>query len=171
MKLDRRDTQILAALQQDGRRSVVELAELIGLSPTPCARRLRQLEESGVIQGYTAVVEPRALGLSVQAFVQVRLERHTDENVEQFKRALADLEEVIGCFAMTGAHDFMLHVVVPDLDSLQTVVLRKLLKIPSVRDVQSSIVLETVKHSPRLPLAHLNAAARERTGKRGAGDP
>ena len=96
MKLDRRDTQILAALQQDGRRSVVELAELIGLSPTPCARRLRQLEESGVIKGYTAVVEPRALGLSVQAFVQVRLERHTDENVEQFKRALADLEEVTG---------------------------------------------------------------------------
>ncbi len=159
MKLDRRDTQILAALQQDGRRSVVELAELVGLSPTPCARRLRQLEEAGVIQGYTAVVEPRALGLSVQAFVQVKLERHTDENVEQFKRALPQLDEVIGCFALTGAHDFMLHVVVPDLDSLQTVVLRKLLKIPSVRDVQSSIVLETVKRSPRLPLAHLDAGA------------
>jgi len=155
MKLDRRDTQILAALQQDGRRSVVELAELIGLSPTPCARRLRQLEESGVIQGYTAVVEPRALGLSVQAFVQVRLERHSDDNVEQFKRALPSLDEVIGCFALTGTHDFMLHVVVPDLESLQTVVLRKLLKIPAVRDVQSSIVLETVKRSPRLPLAHL----------------
>ncbi len=156
MKLDRRDTQILAALQQDGRRSVVELAEEIGLSPTPCARRVRQLEEAGVILGYTAVVEPRSLGLSVQAFVQVRLERHTDDNVEQFKRSLAHLDEVIACFAMTGAHDFILHVVVPDLESLQTVVLRKLLKIPSVRDVQSSIVLETVKHSPRLPLAHLD---------------
>lgn len=157
MKLDRRDTQILAALQQDGRRSVVELAEEIGLSPTPCARRVRQLEEAGVILGYTAVVEPRSLGLSVQAFVQVRLERHTDDNVEQFKRSLAHLDEVIACFAMTGAHDFILHVVVPDLESLQTVVLRKLLKIPSVRDVQSSIVLETVKHSPRLPLGHLDA--------------
>jgi len=156
MKLDRRDTQILAALQQDGRRSVVELAEEIGLSPTPCARRVRQLEEAGVILGYTAVVEPRSLGLSVQAFVQVRLERHTDDNVEQFKRSLAHLDEVIACFAMTGAHDFILHVVVPDLESLQTVVLRKLLKIPSVRDVQSSIVLETVKHSPRLPLGHLD---------------
>ena len=157
MKLDRRDTQILAALQQDGRRSVVKLAEEIGLSPTPCARRVRQLEEAGVILGYTAVVEPRSLGLSVQAFVQVRLERHTDDNVEQFKRSLAHLDEVIACFAMTGAHDFILHVVVPDLESLQTVVLRKLLKIPSVRDVQSSIVLETVKHSPRLPLGHLDA--------------
>jgi Lrp/AsnC family leucine-responsive transcriptional regulator len=156
MNLDRRDTQILAALQQDGRRSVVELAEEIGLSPTPCARRVRQLEEAGVILGYTAVVEPRSLGLSVQAFVQVRLERHTDDNVEQFKRSLAHLDEVIACYAMTGAHDFILHVVVPDLESLQTVVLRKLLKIPSVRDVQSSIVLETVKHSPRLPLAHLD---------------
>jgi len=159
MKLDRRDTQILAALQQDGRRSVVELAEEIGLSPTPCARRVRQLEEAGVILGYAAVVEPRSLGLSVQAFVQVRLERHTDDNVEQFKRALAHLDEVIACFALTGAQDFILHVVVPDLESLQSVVLRKLLKIPSVRDVQSSIVLETVKHSPRLPLGHLDDAA------------
>jgi Lrp/AsnC family leucine-responsive transcriptional regulator len=155
MKLDRRDTEILAALQQDGRRSVVELAELIGLSPTPCARRVRQLEDAGVILGYTAVVEPRSLGLSVQAFVQVRLERHTDDNVEQFKRALGLLDEVIACFALTGAQDFILHVVVPDLESLQSVVLRKLLKIPSVRDVQSSIVLETVKRSPRLPLGHL----------------
>lgn len=160
MKLDRRDREILAALQQDGRRTVVELAEQIGLSPTPCARRVRQLEEGGVIQGYTAVIEPRALGLSVQAFVQVRLERHSDDNVEQFRRALAGLDEVIGCFALTGAHDFMLQVVVPDLESLQSVVLRKLLKIPSVRDVQSSIVLETVKRSPRLPLGHLEDAAR-----------
>jgi Lrp/AsnC family leucine-responsive transcriptional regulator len=160
MKLDRRDTELLAALQQDGRRSVVELADLIGLSPTPCARRVKQLEEAGVIQGYTAVVDPQALGLTVQAFIQVKLERHTDDNVEQFKRALAHLDEVIGCFAMTGAHDFMLQVVVPDLESLQTVVLRKLLKIPSVRDVQSSIVLEIVKRSPRLPLAHLDVPAR-----------
>jgi Lrp/AsnC family transcriptional regulator, leucine-responsive regulatory protein len=156
MQLDRRDTELLAALQQDGRRSVVELADLIGLSPTPCARRVKQLEEAGVIQGYTAIIDPHALGLTVQAFVQVKLERHTDDNVEQFKRALAHLDEVIGCFAMTGAHDFMVHVVVPDLESLQTVVLRKLLKIPSVRDLQSSIVLETVKHSGRLPLAHLD---------------
>lgn len=160
MTLDRRDTQLLSALQQNGRRSVVELAELVGLSPTPCARRLKQLEDAGVIQGYTAVIDPRALGLSVEAFVQVKLERHTDENVEQFKRALSSLDEVTGCYAMTGAHDFMLHLVVPDLESLQTVVLRKLLKIPSVRDVQSSIVLETVKRSPRLPLAHLVTAAR-----------
>lgn len=156
MKFDNRDAQILDELQRNGRQSVVELAERIGLSPTPCARRIKQLEEAGVIQGYTAVVDPRRLGLSVQAFIQVRLERHTDDNVEQFKRALETLDEVIGCFATTGAHDFMLHVAVPDLESLRTVVLRKLLKIPSVRDVQSSIVLETVKRSARLPLAHLH---------------
>jgi Lrp/AsnC family leucine-responsive transcriptional regulator len=155
MKFDRRDAQLLAALQQDGRCPVVELAQSIGLSPTPCARRIKQLEDAGVIRGYTAVIDPHRLGLTVQAFVQVRLERHTDDNIEQFKRALSTLDEVIGCFAMTGAHDFMLHVAVPDLESLQTVVLRKLLKIPSVRDVQSSIVLETVKRSTRLPLAHL----------------
>jgi Lrp/AsnC family transcriptional regulator, leucine-responsive regulatory protein len=156
MKLDRRDAQLLAELQTDGRRSVVELAERIGLSPTPCARRIKQLEDAGVIEGYTVVIDPRRLGLSVQALVQVRLERHTDDNVEQFKRSLQALDEVIACFATTGAHDFMLHVVVPDLESLQTVVLRKLLKIPSVRDVQSSIVLETVKRLAHLPLGHLD---------------
>lgn len=155
MTLDRRDRQLIAALQQDGRRSVVELAELIGLSPTPCARRLRQLEETGLIEGYTAIVNPGRLGLTVQAFVQVKLERHSDDHVDQFRRALLRFDEVIGCYATTGTHDFILHVVVPDLESLQNVVLRKLVKIPSVRDLQSSIVLDTVKRSTRLPLTHL----------------
>jgi Lrp/AsnC family transcriptional regulator, leucine-responsive regulatory protein len=155
MKLDRLDARIVAELQKDGRRAVVDLAEAIGLSGTPCARRIRLLEEAGVIQGYTAIVDPTRLGLNVQAFVQVKLERHTDERLEQFRREVGALEEVVSCYATTGESDYLLQVVAPDLESLSTIVLKKLLKIPGVRDVHSSIVLDTVKRSVRLPLGHL----------------
>ena len=155
MTLDRTDLKLLAELQADGRRSVVELAERIGLSQTPCARRIAKLEQAGVIEGYSAVVDPVKLGLKVQAFVQVKLERHTDENVAEFRRALQAIDEVVSCHATTGEHDFMLTVVAPDLESLAKVVLKQLLKIPAVRDVHSSIVLETMKRSVRVPLARL----------------
>lgn len=155
MTLDKVDARIIAALQKDGRLSVVELAEQVGLSPTPCARRIRLLEKAGVIQGYAAIIDPVRLGLQVQAFVQVKLERHTDENVEQFRRGLIALEEIVSCQATTGEYDFVLQVVSADLDALSRLVLKKLLKLPMVRDVHSSIVLETVKRSSRLPLGHL----------------
>ncbi|HTT02433.1 MAG TPA: Lrp/AsnC family transcriptional regulator [Steroidobacteraceae bacterium] len=161
MRLDRFDARLVAELQKDGRRPVVELAEEIGLSGTPCARRVRRLEETGVIQGYTAIVDPARLGLTVQAFVQVKLERHTDENIAQFRRALEALEEVVSCYATTGAYDFLLQVVATDLDALSTIVLKRLLKIPSVRDVHSSIVLETMKRSLRVPLGHLSRTSGE----------
>lgn len=154
-KLDRLDARIIAELQQDGRRSVVELGERIGLTGTPCARRVRQLEQSGVILGYTAIVDPVRLGLKVQAFIQVKLERHTDENVDLFQRELAALDQVVSCQAITGEYDFMLQVVAPDLEELSQLVLKKLLKISCVRDVHSSIVLDTIKRSVRVPLAHL----------------
>ncbi len=155
MKLDRTDARILSALQADGRLSVVNLAQNIGLSPTPCARRIRPLEQSGVIEGYAASVNPARLGLNVQAFIQVKLQQHADEIVTAFERELAKLEEVIACFATTGESDFLVYVAVPDLETLSSVVLKKLLKIPGVRDLHSSIVLETIKRSARLPLAHL----------------
>jgi Lrp/AsnC family leucine-responsive transcriptional regulator len=156
MKLDRVDARLLNELQQDGRRTVVELSERIGLSGTPCARRIRQLEQNGIIQGYTAVVDPSRLGLTTQAFVQVRLERQTDENVALFRHELDALEAVVSCYAVTGEYDFLLHVVTTDLESLSNLVLKKLLSIRSVRDVHSSIVLQTFKRSARLPLAHLS---------------
>ncbi len=157
MRLDRLDARILEELQKDGRCAVIDLAERIGLSGTPCARRLRQLEQNGVIQGYTAVVDPGRLGLSVQAFVQVKLERHTDENVAQFRRELGTLDEIVACYATTGEHDFLLQVIAADLEALSNIVLRKLLKIPSVRDVHSTVVLETIKRSARVPVAHLSS--------------
>jgi Lrp/AsnC family transcriptional regulator, leucine-responsive regulatory protein len=155
MKLDKLDARIVAELQKDGRRPVVELAGEIGLSGTPCARRIRILEDAGVIQGYTAIIDPARLGLHVQAFVQVKLERHTDERLEQFRREVAALDEVVSCYATTGEHDYLLQVIAPDLEALSAIVLKKLLKIPGVRDVHSSIVLDTVKRSVRVPLGHL----------------
>jgi Lrp/AsnC family transcriptional regulator, leucine-responsive regulatory protein len=156
MKLDRLDARILAELQADGRLTVVDLGERVGLTGTPCARRVKQLEQSGVISGYAAVLDPARLGLKVQAFVQVKLERHTDDNVEHFQRELGALDQVVSCFATTGEYDFMLQIVAPDLDALSSLVLKKLLKLPSVRDVHSSIVLDTIKRSPRVPLSHLS---------------
>lgn len=155
MALDRYDAAILDELQRDGRLPIVELAEQVGLSSTPCARRVKLMEQDGIIQGYTAVIDPGRLGLKVQAFVQVRLSRHTDENIEQFRRAVDNLEEVVSCHAMTGASDLLLQVVVTDLEQLSNVVLKKLTNIRAVRDVHSSIVLNTIKRSSRVPVRHL----------------
>jgi Lrp/AsnC family leucine-responsive transcriptional regulator len=155
MELDRYDARILDELQRDGRLTVVELAQSIGLSPTPCARRIKALEDKHLIQGYSAVLNPARIGLGVMAVVQVKLTEHTDESVARFEREIALLEEVTNCYAMTGTYDFMLQVYAPDLDSFSNVVLKKLLRIPNLRDLQSSVVLAIVKHSNRLPLGHL----------------
>jgi Lrp/AsnC family transcriptional regulator, leucine-responsive regulatory protein len=155
MNLDRIDARILALLLQDGRRSVVELAEEISLSATACARRIRLMEQARVIEGYSALVNPAGLGLKVQAFIQVKLQQHADDIVATFQSELAKIEEVIACFATTGESDFLLQVMVPDLEALSSVVLKQLLKIAGVRDVRSSIVLETIKRSARMPLTHL----------------
>jgi len=156
MELDRFDARILAELQRDGRLPVVELAELIGLSPTPCARRIRALEAAGVIEGYTAILNPVRINLAVQAIVHVKLTEHTDETVARFEREIALLEDVTHCFATTGPFDFILQVFGKDLESLSSVILKKLLRIPHVRDVQSNVVLATVKRSTRMPLGHLD---------------
>ncbi len=155
MKLDRFDARILSALQRNGRLSVVELAESIGLSPTPCARRIKALESSGAIEGYAAILNPARVGLEVLAMVQVKLTEHTDETVARFEREIAQMDEVTKCFAMTGAYDFILEVYGKDLDALSNVVLKKLIRVPNVRDMQSSVVLATVKRSTRIPLGHL----------------
>jgi Lrp/AsnC family leucine-responsive transcriptional regulator len=155
MDLDRLDARILSRLQSDGRLPVVELAEAVGLSPTPCARRVKALEAGGVIEGYAAILNPTRVGLEVQAIVHVKLTEHTDDTVERFEREIALLDEVTSCFATTGAYDFILQVFGKNLESLSSVILKKLLRIPHVRDVQSSVVLATLKRSTRVPLGHL----------------
>jgi len=155
MKLDRFDAKILDALQRDGRLSVVDLAELIGLSPTPCARRVKVLESEGAIEGYAAILNPARVGLAVLAIVQVKLTEHTDETVARFEREIQLMDEVTKCLAMTGSYDFILEVYGKDLEALSNVVLKKLIRVPNVRDLQSSVVLETIKRTVRIPLGHL----------------
>ncbi|HMH27163.1 MAG TPA: Lrp/AsnC family transcriptional regulator [Steroidobacteraceae bacterium] len=155
MKLDRFDAKILDALQRDGRLSVVDLAESIGLSPTPCARRIKSLESEGAIEGYAAVLNPALVGLAVLAIVQVKLSEHTDETVARFEREIQLMDEVTKCMAMTGSYDFILEVYGKDLEALSNVVLKKLIRVPNVRDLQSSVVLQTIKRTARIPLAHL----------------
>ena len=155
MEFDRFDARILSALQRDGRLAVVELAEAVGLSPTPCARRIKALESSGAIQGYAAILDPVQIGLGVLAIVQVKLTELTDETVARFEKEILLMDEVTKCFAMTGSYDFILEVYGRDLDALSNVVLKKLIRVPNVRDMQSSVVLATVKRSARIPLGHL----------------
>jgi Lrp/AsnC family leucine-responsive transcriptional regulator len=157
MQIDRYDAKILSALQRDGRLPVVDLAETIGLSATPCARRIKALESAGAIEGYAAVINPGRIGLAVLAIVQVKLTEHTDETVARFEKEIGLMDEVTKCFAMTGSYDFILEVYGKDLDALSNVVLKKLIRVPNVRDMQSSVVLATLKRSNRLPLGHLPA--------------
>lgn len=157
MQIDRFDAKILSALQRDGRLPVVDLAETVGLSPTPCARRIKALETAGVIEGYAAVLNPARIGLAVLAIVQVKLTEHTDETVARFEKEIGLMDEVTKCFAMTGSYDFILEVYGKDLDALSNVVLKKLIRVPNVRDMQSSVVLATLKRSNRIPLGHLPA--------------
>lgn len=151
-RLDRTDIRILELLQRDGRLSHVELADRVGLSPTPCTRRVRRLEKLGIIRGYAALIEPKRVGQNVLAFVQIKLERHTDDVIDRFRRTLEERPEVVSAHAMTGEMDFLLQIVVPDLDALGRFTLHQLLKLPGVRDVRSSLVLETLKTVARVPL-------------------
>ena len=154
-KIDEFGLHILRELQADGRISVLDLAKRVSLSPTPCARRLAQLVESGVIEGFGARVDPRALGLSVEVMVAVKLERHANAIPEDFRRRILEREEVVACFAMTGDTDYLLHVMVPDIDSLNRFLMQEVLHIEGVRDVRTSLVLEAVKRQQTVPTGHL----------------
>lgn len=149
--LDAADLRILDALQRNGRLSNVDLAEQVGLSPSPCLRRVRELEEAGYIQGYAALLDRRRLGFGVVAFVEVKIDQNAEGDA-RFRQAVERIPEVVSCFVMTGTMDYLLQVVVPDLDAFAEVSMRRLLQIPGVKDVRSSFVLDVVKHGTALPL-------------------
>ena len=155
MKLDAIDKRILSALQRDARLSNVQLAEEVCLSPSLCLRRVRILEESGVIAGYHASLDRSGLGLGITVFVSVKVERHHDETATTFREAVLSLAEVISCYLVSGEADFLLQVVVPDLDHYERFLLGTLLKMPGVRDIKSNFVIQTVKAQGPLPLHHL----------------
>lgn len=153
MPLDRYDRQILRQLQDDGRLSNQELADRIGLSPSPCLRRVRALEEAGIIAGYRALVDAKALGLSLMALIHISMDQHTPERFDGFEAAVKDIPEIIECLLITGqAADYQLKAVVRDMDAFQELLLNRITRIPGVTGVHSSFVLRRVVDKTALPI-------------------
>ncbi len=152
ISLDRTDVAILALLQSEGRIANAELAERINLSASACLRRVQRLERDGVIAGYGARLSPAALGLGLVAFVRVQLEKHGSTSIEGFADSVAGWDEVVACHALTGDMDYLLQIVVRDLEHFSRFLLDHLLNASGVADVNSSFVLRTVKAPGGLPL-------------------
>lgn len=158
--LDKTDRKILAILQSDGRLSNQEVAERVNLSPSPCLRRIRNLEESGVIRQYVALLDPDKIGLGLLAYVNVRLEKHSEAGAAgsmrspraDFAAAVELWPEVVACYAMTGEMDYLLRVHVEDMAHFSRFMMATLLRHPAVQDVRSSFALQRVKDTTALPL-------------------
>ena len=150
--LDRTDLSILDLLQREGRIANAELAERVNLSASACLRRVQRLERDGVIVGYGARLSPAALGLGLVAFVRVQLEKHGANSIDSFADAVAGWDEVVACHALTGDMDYLLQIVVRDLEHFSRFLLDRLLNASGVADVNSSFVLRTVKSPGGLPL-------------------
>lgn len=154
MEIDRYDRQILHALQEDGRISNQDLADRIGLSPSPCLRRVRALEEAGLITGYRARVDAKALGLSLMALIQISMDQHTPERFKHFEVQISEIPEVMECLLITGqSADYQLKVVTRDLDAYQELLLNRITRIKGVSGVHSSFILRRVVDRSALPVS------------------
>ena len=153
--LDKIDLKILQVLQENGRLTNVELSERVALSPSPCLRRLKQLEDAGVIQRYAALLSPAAIELGLQAFIRVTLNK-AGGGREKFDEAVQGWQEILSCFALTGETDYMLHAFFVDMEHFSHFVLEVLLNQEGVQDARSSFVLREVKKTTALPLYHLH---------------
>lgn len=152
-ELDQLDRRILEEIQANGRMSNQELSERVGLSPSPCLRRLRQLETAGVIDRYVALIDPAAVGLAVTAFVRVRLNQQDDRQLAVFEAAVAKFPEIMECYLMSGEADYQLRVVVGSLGEFEDFLRRKLTRIPVVAQVTTSFALRPVVYKTALPLS------------------
>ncbi|MGD0846330.1 Lrp/AsnC family transcriptional regulator [Bradyrhizobium sp.] len=155
LDLDGVDRRIIAELQADGRLSNVELADKIGLSPSPCLRRVRRLERDGYIEGYRAALRRDRIGLGFSVFLGVKIDGHTNERALQFEKSVVAMPEIVACHLVSGEADYFLEVVVPDLADYQRFLVDKLLNMPIVREVRSNIAIQTLKAGAPLPLKHL----------------
>ena len=153
MELDRFDRQILQVLQQDGRISNQDLADRIGLSPSPCLRRVRALEEAGIVTGYRALLNAKALGYTLMALIYISMDMHTPERFENFEKEINQIGEILECLLITGQDaDYQLKVVVKDMDAFQELLLNRLTRIQGVTGVHSSFVLRRVVDKTALPV-------------------
>lgn len=163
MKLDGYDLKILAELQADGGLSNQQIAERVGLSASPCSRRIKQLEDAGVIRGRTVLLTPKALGLDLTVLIHIRMDRHTPERFEQFEAAVGQHPEVQECYLITGQEaDYQLKITVPDMDEYQNFLLNKITRIEGVIGVHSSFVLRKPIDTTALPLTYAERAMRRR---------
>jgi len=145
--MDEKDRQIIRELQRDGRLSNQELAERVNLSPSPCLRRLRNLEKSGVIQGYTALIDQKAYGLPITVFIRIRLEHHSQETVRSFEEKISNIDEILDCYLMTGGVDYLLRVVVESLEAYEIFIRDKIHQVPFVASIDTSFAYGIVKQA------------------------
>lgn len=150
--MDYKDRQIIRALQSDGRMTNQDLAERVNLSPSPCLRRLRNLESGGIITGYSVNVDAKLYGLPVTVFVSVRLERHTEKDVLSFETRVKQIDQVMECYVMTGMSDYLLRVIVSDLDDYEVFVRKHLHSIGGIASIDTSFVYGTVKKTGVFPV-------------------
>ena len=156
MKLDRTDRRILQAMQLNGRISNLELADAVGLSPTPCSRRVKRLEESGLIRKHVTLLNQSMLGLKLTAWISISMDRHTPERFEEFEEQIGNYPEVMECAVVTGqSADYLIKAVVPDMEYYERFLLGKLTRIVGVTGVHSSFELRRVVQNTALPLDHL----------------
>jgi Lrp/AsnC family leucine-responsive transcriptional regulator len=159
VKLDRIDRRILEEIQRNGRITNLELADAVGLSPTPCSRRVKRLEDSGIIDRHVTLLNQSKLGLKLTAFITIAMDRHTPERFDNFERQVSEFPEVIECSVVTGsAADYLVKAVVPDMEYYEAFLLGKLTRIEGVTGVQSSFVLRPVVRKTELPLDHIDQA-------------
>lgn len=150
--IDAKDWELLAYLQDHARASNVELAKAVQLSPSPCLARVRKLETSGLIRRYVTLLDPIKLGLTVSVFIQVRLEKQVERALNTFEQAMGERPEVMECYLMTGDADYLLRVVVPDMQALERFIVDFLSRVPGVGNIKSSFALKQVKYQTALPL-------------------
>ena len=155
LELDRIDRRILNVIQQDARISNADLAREVDLSPSPCWRRLKALQEAGVIRQHVSLLDADAVGLPVSVFVSVSLDKQIEDNLARFEAAVRERPEVMECYLMTGEADYLLRVVVPDLRAYERLVLEQLTRIPGIANIKSSFALKQVSYKTALPLEHL----------------
>jgi Lrp/AsnC family transcriptional regulator, leucine-responsive regulatory protein len=166
MNLDRYSLQILAELQRDARQTVQQLSGSVGLSPTPCWKRVKDLEAAGVIRGYTALVDREKVGLNLSVVVEVNLKEHSEDLVRKFERAVVASPQIVHCVSTTGQADYILTVLIDDIKAYEQFLHDTIFKLPGVTHVRSSIVLKEVKQEARLPVTVPAPAPRPAHGHR-----
>ena len=163
--LDRHDVLLLAELQRDARQTVQQLASAAGLSSTPCWKRVKEMENAGIIRGYTALVDREKVGLALCVLAEVNLTRHHEDDVRRFEESVAAEPRIVSCYATTGQADYVIKVLVPDIKRYESFLHETLFKLAGVTHVRSSVVLKEVKAETRLPLEVPGARVERRRGR------